>query len=554
MVNCGLRIMEEPQDRPGGLGAEELAVCLETATLWLERNAAQIDALNVFPVPDGDTGSNMLLSMRAGLEELRAAGPRDAAGAAAAFSRGALIGGQGNSGVILSQFWEGLARALRPRGALTAAGLVRGLREASRLAFRAVSRPVEGTILTTIREVAQEAAAASGADSGLVELLDRLVEAARSSVDRTPELLPLLRQAGVVDSGSRGLCVILEGFRHGLRVARGLSARGSLPASGPPPEAHPAIPALAPGEQRLGYCAEFLVQGRGLDPEAIRSALEMQGESLIVTGGDGRVRVHIHTRDPGSVLQRAASFGGLDRVQVRDMDRQHAGRSAHGEPHRQARRVSVVAYAPGEGLARVFESLGAGQIVLQEGSGADHLQALARAVESAGAPAVIVLPNGTAAAPQLERPQSSGTRRVHFLSAATVPQGIAAMVAFDPSDDLQGNVRRMEGALRAVRSLEVREEAPGSGSAAGRGEAARLIGLLEGRIVARGHDLARTLQAVLEAAGPDGAELATLFYGLRVPAAEAEAIGATVRRRYPHLEVEAHFGGQPGRSLIVSLE
>ena len=544
--------MPSARDAMQRLDASELRELLRAATLRLEQRASAIDRLNVFPVPDGDTGSNMVYGMRSGLQEADLERAAEACAVAAAFARGALAGARGNSGLILSQLWRGLAEGAQGARTLGVEELSRGLAAGSALAYRAVARPVSGTILTVMQEVAQ---AAQNADGSLSAFLRRLVEAAREAVARTPSLLAVLRRSGVVDAGAEGLHRILEGAWRYARQRAGEPAAVEVEAETPRPEAGPELSgprpawsseASAPLTDRTcyGICTEFLLQARGLDPDAVRAALQELGDSLIVTPYADAVRVHIHTGNPQDVLERAASLGRPARVSLRDMDAQHRelGREPGGS--RAAQGQAVIARVPGQGLAAVFRSLGAAEAAVR-GDPEEESRLLA-ALQSLPAEDLLLIPGHPEAELDGAGLRARTPKRLHVLPARTVPQGVAAMVAFDPRAELAENLRRMGEAIAAVTSLEVREEA------------GRVVGLVEGLRAAEGEALGAVLgwllSRALEPEGRGPAQRLTLFYAAGLTAEEAQGIGGGLRSAHPGLQVEVLAGGQPGRGLIVSVE
>jgi DAK2 domain fusion protein YloV len=534
------------------LDASELRELLRAATLRLEQRASAIDRLNVFPVPDADTGSNMAYGMRRGLQEADREPGAGAGAVAAAFARGALAGARGNSGLILSQFWRGIAEAARGASTLGSEELARGLAAGSALAFRAVARPMPGTILTVMQEVAQAARRAGGT---LPAFLGRLVEAARASVARTPQLLAVLRRSGVVDAGAEGLHRILEGAWRYVRERAGEAAPAEAEAesASPRPGRPPAGWDLAnTGPTAYGICIEFFLRGRALDPDEVRAALRELGDSLIVTPDADAVRVHIHAGSPRAVLERAAALGHPAQVSLRDMDAQHrelggrpgGAKTAGGAPDGPAGGQAVIARVPGRGLAAVFRSLGAAEAALRGDAGEEAR--LIGALRSLPAEDLLLLPNFPD--PELDGAnlRARTSKRLHLLPARTVPQGVAAMVAFDSGAELAENLRRMGEAIAAVGSLEVREED------------GRVVGLVEGERAAEGRSLGavlgRLLARALAAGGGRPAERLTLYYAADLQEPEALGIGERLRRAHPGLQVEVLPGGQPGRGLIVGVE
>ncbi|MCJ7621025.1 MAG: DAK2 domain-containing protein, partial [Anaerolineae bacterium] len=375
---------------------QELKKILQAGTVWLERHASTINALNVFPVPDGDTGTNMLLTMRAALEEINATPDDSAAAVAQAAAHGALMGARGNSGVILSQMLRGIASSLKGKKQFDGADFAQALGEGSTTAYKGVIKPVEGTILTVGREAAE--AAHSAVNDGVqdfVLVMEQVVVGARDSLARTPLLLKVLRDAGVVDAGGQGLYVILEG---GLRHLRGepMETDEFL-------EAVPSAAARAPveGKMEWGYCTEFVLQGKGLDLEEIKRRIGAWGDSALVVGDDSTIKVHVHTFRPGDVIGYASAKGTLHNIKIDNMQDQHREYMVMGDdnttpqPRQEevADGVAIVAVVSGDGLCRVFNSLGVSTIVPGGQTMNPSTQELLQAIEGLNEKYVIVLPN-----------------------------------------------------------------------------------------------------------------------------------------------------------------
>ncbi len=311
--------------KTSSITGRDLKEMIAAATTWLEKSAADIDALNVFPVPDGDTGTNMLLTMRSTVEEAYRAPNNSAAGVAQAMAKGALVGARGNSGVILSQIWSGLAQGLDDKESVNGAELADALGKASEVAYKGLSNPVEGTILTVVREaaVAAKEHVAKGGDD-VISVVEAATEAAKESVAKTPTLLPVLMEAGVVDAGGQGLYTILEGSLHylkgeveQLKLRRPWMIASSVPLTAKVPQM------TAADEVPYGYCTNFVIQGEGLEPDKLRKRLEKRGQSVIVVGDESAVRVHIHTLDPGDIMSFVIPLGTLHEINIRNMDEQY---------------------------------------------------------------------------------------------------------------------------------------------------------------------------------------------------------------------------------------
>ncbi len=540
------------------LSGAETRDLFAAATTRLERSVAQVNAVNVFPVPDGDTGTNMYLTMRSTMEEAERCGDPAAGAVLAAMSHGALMGARGNSGVILSQIIGGLARGVDGADTVTPASFSAGLEQASLAAYKAVTKPVEGTILTVIREVSESVRRAANGRGDIAALLETAVGAAHESVERTPALLPVLAEAGVVDAGGLGLSILLEGM---LRCVEGETA-----------EAVAVVPEtveqewLAATEARhrtedslYGYCTEALIGGSKLDVESIRRRIMQLGDSVIVVGEPKLVRIHVHTDDPGAALSLGTHAGQLMQVKV-DNIRGQAERfvemheKMRGEAEEATPSFSTVAVVAGEGMARVFESVGCTRIVPGGPTMNPSTREIVQAVEACPTDDVAILPNDKNIVLAARQARDLTQKRLHVIGARSMPQGIAALLAVNPEEDVEAGVEAMEQACGTVRTIEVTRAV----------RATKLGGVRvrEGDVIAIVDDELKLAapsaeEAVMQALSdlPEGAgTLTTLYYGAETTAAAAEALGHQLRQRFTSLEVEVVDGGQPHYDYIVSVE
>jgi DAK2 domain fusion protein YloV len=542
------------------ISGQDLKEMFTAATGWLEKCAADIDALNVFPVPDGDTGTNMLLTMRSSLEE--AGHITDSAGAsevAQAMARGALIGARGNSGVILSQIWNGLAQGIEGKKTITGSDLVNGLLQASKVAYKGLSNPVEGTILTVMREAAA-AAKAHAKDSGddVVSVLEVTVDAAKESVANTPTLLPVLREAGVVDAGGQGLYTIFEGALHylkgeveQLKLRKPWLVASSVPLAAKAPQM---VGIAAMPEVPYGYCTNFVIKGQGLDPDKLREKLEKRGQSVIVIGNDSAVRVHIHTLDPGEIMHYVVPHGTLHEISIRNMDEQYRDFLQMQKERMPAVDIAIVAVVVGEGLTNVFTSLGTTAIVPGGQTMNPSTKDLLQAVEMVASEKVIILPNNKNIVLTAGQVQSLTKKTVKVVPAKTIPQGVAALLAFDYESELETNVQSMESAISAVKSIEVTRSIRSTRLGGFDIKKKQAIGFLDGDLVAVNDKPEDALSEVLARVNLDEAEVITIYYGADTMPADAEQLGVLVHKKYPSLQVEVIQGGQPHYNYIVSLE
>jgi fatty acid kinase len=525
-----------------------------TATAWLEKNAADIDALNVFPVPDGDTGTNMLLTMRSAIEEAYRAKDHSASSVSQAMAKGSLMGARGNSGVILSQIWRGMAQGLAKKDSFNGKDFAEAFLQASKTAYKGLSNPVEGTILTVIREAAQagQAFAARNGDN-LVDVMEEIVEAANRSLSNTPNLLPVLKDAGVVDAGGQGLYTILEGALRYLR-GEGEQMQFRKPQIVTSSVITPArILPMNVKEVPFGYCTEFLLKGNAIDPDKIRERLKRSGESLIVVGDKSNARVHIHTLDPGTVLRYAISIGTLHQVSIRNMDEQHEDYVQMQKQRLPATDVAIVTVAPGDGISDVFDSLGA--LVVPGGQTMNpSTKDILQAVESVIPDKVIILPNNKNIILTASQVQGLTKKTIKVVPTKTVPQGVASLLAFDYEADFDSNAKLMEKARSSVRTVEVTRAIRSAWIGDMRIRKNQAIGLLDTDLVAVGNSALDVLHKVLEEIDIEDAEVVTVYYGQDIQQAEAEKVSNSIREKYSNLQIEVVKGGQPHYEYIISIE
>jgi DAK2 domain fusion protein YloV len=511
----------------------------------LERSRRRIDDLNVYPVPDGDTGTNLTLTGRAVLEGLEASRARDRPTIAQDVTRAALLGARGNSGVIFSQILRGAAEKLAVEADVDEPAVARSLRGASDAAYAAVREPVEGTILTVVRALAEEAETRAGAASGVETLLRELVDRGEQAVARTQEQLDVLRAAGVVDAGGAGLLEILRGVVAGV-------TGDDLPGAAPEVE-EPAPPAIHHELSRYRYCTTFVIEGDGLDHDGIEAELERLGDSLLVVGDPSALKVHVHTDEPGRALSVGTAVGAIDRVEIANMHEQTVEREerllAAAAEHTTAAVVAVVA---GEGNRRLFESLGAARIV--EGGQTMNPSAgdLVAAIESAPGDAVVVLPNNSNVILAAEQAAAQTAKRAEVVPTDSIPAGLAAIVAFDPDRDARENAAEMRQALATVATGEVTiasRDAELNGISVREGA---YLGLADGEAVAGGGSFDEVAAAVLDRLLEEPRGVLTLLTGEHEP--DLTLLLERLRADHPEVEIDVQQGGQPHYPLLVGAE
>jgi uncharacterized protein len=578
-----LTLVREPLLQVGG---EQVLAALRSALAWLQANQEDINDLNVFPVPDGDTGSNMYLTLRSAVEEAQAASPPASASAVlAAAAHGSLMGARGNSGVILSQVLRGLAQGMGGQARLDAANWAHGLREARTVAYKAVMKPTEGTILTVVREAAEAASKAAEESADIVTVLDHAVRASHAAVERTTEQLQVLRDAGVVDAGGFGFAVILEGLSRSIADPqsalspppgprrRSGEGRVQLPFAedARKPTKRPAVrrgaAAVAMKEEGWGYCTEFLIHGPGLDVDTLRGELGALGESALVVGDGKLVRVHIHTGEPAPLIALASRRGRLSKLKVEDMSAQHhevleradaddstPGTAAPAVADTPRKALGVVSVAAGGGFRDILASLGTDSVVEGGQTMNPSIEDLIKAVRSAHADAVVLLPNNGNVI--LTAEQVDGLVddvNVGVVPTRNLPQGISALLALEPDAGLDANCSRMAAAIEHVHALEVTRAVRNSTAGGRRIKAGDVLGILDDEITEVGADERSVIEAVLhrEAKAP---ELVTAYRGGNIDAAAAEALVDGLRSAFPATEFELHAGGQEHYAYVLSLE
>jgi len=535
---------------------QDLKEMFSAATAWLEKSAADIDALNVFPVPDGDTGTNMLLTMRSTMEEAYQAPDDSASAVAQAMARGALIGARGNSGVILSQIWRGLSQGLAEKESFTGSELADALSQASTVAYKGLSNPVEGTILTVIREAASAAQAhAADVSDDVVSVVEATVSAAKESVANTPSLLPVLMEAGVVDAGGQGLYTILEGALHylkgeveQLKLRRPWMIASSIPLTAKVPQM------VGAEEVPYGYCTNFVIKGQELNPDKLRKRLEKRGQSVIVVGDDSAIRVHIHTLDPGDVMSYVIPLGTLHQINIRNMDEQYRDFLEMQKERMPEVDTAIVAVVAGDGLCNVFTSLGVTAIVPGGQTMNPSTKDLLQAVDLVVSEKVVILPNNKNIVLTANQVQSLTTKTIEVVPTKTIPQGVAALLAFDYEADMETNTQNMNRAKSAVKSIEVTRAIRSTRLGGLDIKKKQAIGFLDGDLVAVGDRTDAVLNEVLARMNLDEAEVITVYHGADTQPAEAEQVGTTIRQQHPQLQVEVVQGGQPHYNYIVSVE
>ena len=539
---------------------------IRSATRALETNQDTINALNVFPVPDGDTGTNMVLTLRAIRDELDRHVDANPSITSARIARAALLGARGNSGLILAQFFKGLAESLAGGYDVSGEGFARGMRIASEIAYRAVPKPQEGTMLTVFRECADAAEAALREKPGLEHVMSVAADQAMDTVRRTPEMLQVLKDAGVVDSGGFGFAIMLK---SGVQALRGESP--GLEKIAPPGMS--GIPTLD-GLNNLsirseflesietevwGYCTVFAIEGQDLDPVSVREQMADLGRSAVVAGSDTLIKVHVHVEDPGHALSASLKLGSLSNIDIHNMDeqaREWASQQATetADPPVQVT-TAVVSVALGKGFIELFKNAGFGAVMIVNGgdsmnpSTADILDAIERAPSNS----VVILPNNKNVIGTAQQAAELSEKNVRVLQTRSMQAGLAALLEFSPERELEKNSAQMEESQSIIRSGSVSVAARDAlldGVAVKRGQ---YMGVLDEKLVAAGNAALDVLKRML-IGQVDDESLLTLYSGAAIGKDALRQTADVLAKSLRGVEIETQSGGQPDYEFLISIE
>jgi DAK2 domain fusion protein YloV len=537
------------------LSGIELREMFGMAKTWLEKNASFINALNVFPVPDGDTGTNMLLTMQSVMSEVERAQGTTASEIVQAMAKGALMGARGNSGVILSQIMKGFATALKGKEKFGSYDLVDALEQGSIAAYAGLIKPREGTMLTVIKDAARAAkngVAQNGHD--IVALMEIVVEEARNSVERTPQLLDVLRDAGVVDAGGQGIYIILEGILYYLK---GEEICVEPEKSNVPIIKQPAPATTAPvlsNEKAYGYCTEMMIKGDFLNQNQIKRWVESQGESVLVVGDENTIKIHVHTFHPGTIIEFAISLGTVHDLKIQNMDDQHEDFLKIPGTPKKLNDIAIVTVAAGDGLQEVFRGLGVTAIVPGGQTMNPSCSDILQAINSVSSDQVIVLPNNKNIIPTAKQTVGITEKTVKVLPTRSIPQGLSAIVCFNDEVGLEQNFEEMSRCLEQVRSIEITAAIRDARAGKLQIKKGNYIGLIDGDIKVVCNSLDQAVFQSLETVDAGRAGIVSLFYGDQVEDNEAVKLRDSVKEKHPNVVVELIRGSQPHYPYIISVE
>ncbi|TMW74061.1 DAK2 domain-containing protein [Alteribacter natronophilus] len=540
----------------------------------LSDNSKAIDALNVFPVPDGDTGTNMNLTITSGVKEVRASSEDHVGKVAGAFAKGLLMGARGNSGVILSQLFRGFSKSVEGKEVLSGKDLGKAFEHGVEMAYKAVMKPVEGTILTVAKDAARTGVQKSETTEDAVEVMSAVLEEAKESLKRTPDLLPVLKEVGVVDSGGQGLVTIYEGF---LAVLKGEKASSTIQQSPSMDELvkvehhQSAQSHMATEDIEFGYCTEVMVRFEAektnenpYNEDAFRNKLSEYGDSLLVVSDEDLLKIHIHAEHPGHVITEAQKYGGLTHVKIENMREQHTtiledemkkqDSAAGRRPAAEKQEYAVITVAMGEGIASLFKGLGAGGVIQGGQTMNPSTEDFVKAIKEANAEKIILLPNNSNIVMAAQQADDVVEEKVTVVPSKSVPQGLAALLAFNPAASLEENGEAMTGAMADVKTGEVTyavRDTSLNGTAIKKGD---FMGIEGKEIISTGPSVQEVARELLVRMVDENNEIVTIITGEDREEEEAEELASFLEDKYEDIEVEIHKGDQPLYSYIISVE
>ncbi len=538
----------------------------------LSQNADYVDSLNVFPVPDGDTGTNMNLTMTSGAKEVAAMNSSDIAEVSSKFARGLLMGARGNSGVILSQLFRGFGKAVEDKAELTTVDFAEALKRGVDTAYKAVMKPVEGTILTVAREAADEALLSSESTSDFTEFMKRVIAEAKASLDRTPDLLPVLKEVGVVDSGGQGLLVIYEGFLASLEGKELEKPHAPVMDALIEAEhhAHAAQGFMSTEDIEFGYCTEIMVRFQDeklkdapFNEDAFRNELSELGDSLLVVADEELLKVHVHVETPGEVITKGQRFGELVAVKIENMRQQHStileeehGANQHGVQQAEKPKApfAIVTVAMGEGVSELFRSLGAAHVIEGGQTMNPSTEDIVKAIESAHAEHVFIFPNNSNIIMAAEQAASVAPCGVSVIPTKTVPQGLAAAIAFNPEADVEMNEQVMKAAAATVKSGQVTYAVRDTSIDGVEIKKDEHMAIAEKKIVSSSTSSLEAAKKLVDALVEADDEIITILTGEGSSESDVEALTSYIESVNDEIEIEVHDGKQPLYSYIFSVE
>jgi len=521
----------------------------------LQNHKDLVDKLNVFPVPDGDTGTNMSLTISYAIKELSKVENDDITDIGKALSKGSLMGARGNSGVILSQIIRGIAKSIEGKENLNVVDLANALKNGSDTAYKAVIKPIEGTILTVVRESGEYAVKVAKPDMDMIEFLELVVKKANESLNKTPELLKALKEAGVVDSGGKGLLLIYEGMLSSLKGSNIESIEGGISSN---VEVN-VEQNISSEDIKFQYCTEFILESDKIDDLAVREMYMKFGDSLAVVGDEGVIKVHVHTNDPGLAIQEALKYGQLLTIKIENMKLQHENKVLNETAQTQdipveEKEYGFIATSMGEGLAQIFKDFGVDHIIEGGQTMNPSTEDFMKAIESLHAKNIIILPNNSNIIMAANQAKELSAKNIIVIPTKNVAQAFATLVTFDADADVSENESNMMEALSSVKSGQVTYAVRDTVINDVEVKEGNIIGIAEGKLLSAGNNVDEITTDLIEKLVDEDSAIITLFYGEDTSKEEAEALRDSLEEKFEDIDVELHYGGQPLYYYLISVE
>lgn len=520
----------------------------------LQNNKDLVDKLNVFPVPDGDTGTNMSLTISYAIKELSKVSDDDITNIGKSLAKGSLMGARGNSGVILSQIIRGFTKSIEGKEKLTTIDFAQALKNGSDTAYKAVIKPIEGTILTVVRESGEYAIKAAKKESNIIKFLELVIKEANASLERTPELLKNLKDAGVVDSGGKGLVLIYEGMCEALK-GNPINADGKSNANTSSSE--PAQGEINTEDIKFAYCTEFILESDKVTYDKIKDIMLDYGDSLAVVGDDGLIKVHVHTNEPGTVLQEALKYGQLVTIKIENMKVQHENilienqTAVSEEPMKE---YGFIATSMGDGLADIFRDFGVDYIIEGGQTMNPSTEDFMKAIDSINAENIIILPNNSNIIMAANQAKALSEKNIIVIPSKTVPQGFASLVSFNADASVEENEATMAEALTIVKSGQVTYAVRDTVMNDIEVKEGNFIGIGESKLLSAGERKEEITLKLIESLVDEDSAIITLFYGEDVTEEEANSFKEILEEKYEDIDIELYYGGQPIYYYLISVE
>lgn len=526
----------------------------------LENNKEAVNALNVFPVPDGDTGTNMSATMMSAVAEIQNTREITVQSIADAAAMGSLMGARGNSGVILSQLLRGISKHLKNKKNINTKDFALAIKEGVNTAYRAVMKPTEGTILTVARESADKAVEISKTVDDFLTFMEKICKHAELTLNRTPEMLPVLKQAGVVDAGGRGLVLIYLGM---LKRLQGNAAMPEANKNLEAKEHYGAHLQLNPEEDiKFGYCTEFIIKTKNADPDEFKNKIMHYGDSMVVVGTESLIKVHIHTNEPGTVLNEAMKLGELSKIKIDNMREQHRHileDSDHEvkeeiESHQEEKEYGIVTVAMGDGIMGIFKDLGVDSVIEGGQTMNPSTQDILDAINSINAKNIFVLPNNKNIIMAAEQARDISSKNVIVIPTRSIPQGITAVITFNPDITPSENELEMNAAIAGVKTGQVTYAVRNTTFNDVDIKEGNILGILDGKLIKAGENIQNVTLELIDSMITEESELISLFYGKDISKEEAEKVQSFIEEKYPNCDISLNYGGQPLYYYIISVE